>query len=241
MWATSLNEQQLRPVGESNYNRTHIEDATHDEVDDLVVHVEEVDSTCPQGEQYLDHSERVGGEFMTIAVASIRRGAAFAFGFVLALTPAPARAEILAGATNTTSQVFGCGTFSIDLNGSTAGTNLRFTLPDANVDRRLSVLFNAECSVAAGNDATWLDIRLQLLREDGSVVFTLAPSDGGKALCTSTGDGTLEHWVSASTNTYTLFPSGPAVPFQVRAVGILRGCVAGNQWRVDDTATIVTR
>jgi len=165
-----------------------------------------------------------------------------AFGCALALGPLPASAEILGGTTNPNAQVSGCGAFTLDLNGPAAGTDLVFTLPASAANRPLSVLFNAECSVDAADRFTWLDLNVQLLNAAGALIATLAPSNSDNALCTSTGSAVLDSWVSASTNTYNLFGPGAAVPgLRIRAVAALQGCVVGEQFRIDDTSTIVMR
>lgn len=142
----------------------------------------------------------------------------------------------LFNAANTVAQVFGCGVQTIDLNSAVAGVNnLSVTLQDTD---RLAVFFNGECTVGAANDFTWLDINVQVLNSAGVLVTTISPSSDDNAFCTSTGDNSIGgHWVSASTN-------GVSIPlaagtYQVRVQGTLQGCVAGNQWRIDDLSTIV--
>lgn len=55
------------------------------------------------------------------------------------------------------------------------------------------ILFNAECSVKAFDESTYVDVDILV---NGAAV---PPSHGAdSALCTSTGDGALQHWVSAS-------------------------------------------
>jgi hypothetical protein len=165
-----------------------------------------------------------------------------ALGCALALTPLPASADILGGAVNVNPQVSGCGVFVLDLNGAAAGTDLVFTLPASAAVRPLSVLFNAECSVASADSATWLDLNIQLLNAAGALIAVLQPSNSDNALCTSSGSNVLDNWVSASTNTYSLFGAGAAVPgLRIRATASLANCAAGEQFRIDDTSTIVMR
>jgi hypothetical protein len=154
--------------------------------------------------------------------------------------PLSARAANLAGAVNVTPQVGGCPAVIVDLNGAVAGTNLPFTLPASALPRRVGVLFNGECSVAAADDFTYLDINVQLLNAAGVLIATLAPSSSDNAFCTSTGDSALEHWVSASTNAQYVAPAGAAVGLQVRVIATPTNCAAGEQWRLDDLSTIVT-
>lgn len=129
-------------------------------------------------------------------------------------------------ATNTSAQVFGCGAHTIDLNGAAGGTDVSVFMSSAGP---LVALFNAECSVKGATDTKWLDIDVYI---DG--VLT-SPSNGDNAFCTSTGDNALQHWVSASTNVVRSVGSGFHT---VRVRGTLRGCVAGDQWRIDDISTI---
>jgi hypothetical protein len=157
-----------------------------------------------------------------------------------ALGLAPAEAGILAGATNVNPQVSGCGSVVLDLNGAAAGTDLVFNLPGSATNRPLSVLFAAECSVDAADRVTWLDLNIQLLNAAGAVIATLAPTNSDNALCTSTASGSLDSWVSAETNTYSVFGPGAAVAgLRVRATVALQNCAAGEQFRVDDTSVIV--
>jgi len=126
----------------------------------------------------------------------------------------------------TGAQVCGCGTRTIDLNGGAAGTDVRVSMSAAGP---LVALFNAECSVKGTTDTKWLDIDVYI---DG---VRVAPSNGDNAFCTSTGDNALQHWVSASTNVVRRVGAGIHT---VRVRGTLRGCVAGDRWRIDDISTI---
>jgi hypothetical protein len=129
-------------------------------------------------------------------------------------------------AVNTSAQIFGCGTHTIDLNGVAAGTDVSVFMPAAGP---LVALFNAECSVKGTTDTKWLDINVYI---DGVLV---APSSGDNAFCTSTGDNALDHWVSASTNGVRNVAAGFHT---IRVRGTLSGCAAGDQWRIDDISTI---
>jgi len=84
-------------------------------------------------------------------------------GGVLGLAAAPAEAASWPAPRTPTAQVFACGSFTLDLNGAAAGTDLVFTLPASATSRPLGVLFNAECSVRGGRWVTWLDLNIQLL------------------------------------------------------------------------------
>jgi hypothetical protein len=139
-----------------------------------------------------------------------------------------------ASATNTSAQTNlpppqECVAQTIDLNGAAAGTDV---IVDFTAAGPLVALFNAECSVAALDDSTWLDVDILV---DG---VKAAPSNNDNAFCTSTGDGALEHWVSASTNVIRHVGAGQhTVQVDVRLVG----CKPGDQWRIDDLSIIVFR
>jgi hypothetical protein len=92
------------------------------------------------------------------------------------------------------------------------------------------VLFNAECTVGASDDSTYLNIDILV---DGVL---LAPSNNDNAFCTGTGDGTRQHWVSAETNgarsvgagTHTVVVRGNLVSF-----------ASGETWHIDDLSLVV--
>jgi hypothetical protein len=137
-------------------------------------------------------------------------------------------------ATNTAAQQFGpiggCGVKIIDLNGAAAGTDLTIFYPVAGP---LIALFNAECSVDGLTDNKWLDVNVLV---DG---VAAAPSDGDNAFCTSTGDGALEHWVSASTNVIRQVAAGWHT---IRVTANLVGCTPNvDAFRLDDTSLIASR
>jgi hypothetical protein len=144
-----------------------------------------------------------------------------------------------ASATNTAAQQFGppaaiggggCGVKIIDLNGAAAGTDLTIFYPAAGP---LVALFNAECSVDGLTDAKWLDVNVLV---NG---VAAAPSNDDNAFCTSTGDGALEHWVSASTNVIRQVAAGFHT---IRVTANLVGCVNGvDAFRLDDTSLIASR
>jgi hypothetical protein len=106
-------------------------------------------------------------------------------------------------------------------------TSLTFAVPQT---RKVVLLFNAECSVDAFDDTTWVDIDVLV---DGVVV---PPSNGDNAFCTSTGDGQLQHWVNASTYVARTVAAGSHT-VQVR--GTLRGFAPGDRWQIDDLSLIV--
>jgi hypothetical protein len=96
--------------------------------------------------------------------------------------------------------------------------------------KKVVILFNAECSVDAFDDTTWVDIDVLV---DGVAV---PPSNGDNAFCTSTGDEQLQHWVRASTYVAKAVAAGSHT-VQVR--GTLRGFAPGDQWQIDDLSLIV--
>ena len=157
-------------------------------------------------------ARRYSGLFSAVCGVLLMAGQAFAFG----------------AGYNTNAQVFGCGTHTIDLNGPAAGTDVIVSMGAS--PGNLVALFNAECTVKGATDTKWLDINVFI---NGVLI---PPSTGDNAFCTSTGDNSLSgHWVSASTNGHRFVGAGNHV---IRVQGTLMGCVAGDQWRIDDTSTI---
>jgi hypothetical protein len=97
--------------------------------------------------------------------------------------------------------------------------------------REILVLFNAECTVAAPNDTTSLNISIKV---DNAL---LAPtSNFNNFFCTSTGDNMLQHWVSAATNGARSVGAGTHT---VVVQGRLSGCGPTNDWQIDDLSLIV--
>jgi hypothetical protein len=93
------------------------------------------------------------------------------------------------------------------------------------------VLFNGECTVAAPDDSTSLNISI---RVDNVL---LAPTNNfNNAFCTSTGDNMLQHWVSAETNGARSIGAGTHT---VVVQGRLLGCTTTDDWQVDDVSLIV--
>lgn len=113
------------------------------------------------------------------------------------------------------------------LNLGGGNTSLAFSVPQ---QRRVVILFNAECSVKADDDTTWVDIDVLV---DG---VAAPPSNDDNAFCTSTGNGQLNRLVSASTYVARTVAAG-AHTVQVR--GTLRGFSPGEQWRIDDLSLVV--
>ena len=155
---------------------------------------------------------RVTGKIACVALAVIAAAG---------LTGKDASATDVNFVSNTNAQVFGAGVFTV--------ASLNFTVSGV---REIVVLFNAECSVAASNDVTWLNIDILV---DGVL---LAPSSSDNAFCTGTGDGALEHWVSAETNgARAVGTSGLTTSHSV----VVRGNFGfgSGTWRIDDISLIV--
>lgn len=87
--------------------------------------------------------------------------------------------------------------------------------------------FNAECTAEAdASTVPWVNIDIIL---DGVVI---KPSDGDNAFCTAHGTGSLDQWVSASTNGATRIQPGVHT-LRVRANHVLGN--ANSSFRIDDT------
>ena len=121
------------------------------------------------------------------------------------------------------------GAATLALN-NTGGTSLTVTTTRTT---QLMILFNAVCSVDALDDTTYVDIDILV---DG---VTVPPSHAtDNALCTSAGDGELQHWVSTGLNVVKTVGAGTHM-VQIR--GMLQGFTAGDCWRIDDLSLIVLR
>ena len=110
------------------------------------------------------------------------------------------------------------------------GTNTSLKIAVAST-RTLAILFEAKCSVTARDDTTYVDIDILV---DGVVVPPSHATDN--ALCTSTGNGALHHWVRAGANVARSVGAGTHT-IEIR--GTLHGFAAGEQWQVDDTSVVV--
>jgi hypothetical protein len=154
---------------------------------------------------------------------------AFAVAAPLSLAVGEAWAADTNAAVNGAAQLIAAGSLVIlDLNGGAAGTDLVVSTPGVT---ELAVFFNAECTVDAPDDSTWLAIEILV---NGVLI---PPTGVDRAFCTSTGDNALQHWVSAAANVYRLVGAGNHV---VRVRAQLVGEVAGDNGRIDDTSIIVT-
>jgi len=158
---------------------------------------------------------------------------------VLALTTSQVWAQVIATRTNTNAFVVGdneaCATPTFIPLNNAGSTFLNFLTTQDN--QRVVVSFNAECSVKAPNDFVWLDIAIQV---DGVVA---SPSNGDDAYCTSDDDNALASWVSALRS--VVFVVEDPGFHSVRVQGTLIGCSdtapRDDQWRIDDSITIVQK
>ncbi len=119
--------------------------------------------------------------------------------------------------------------------GTTTGTPTGLTLEidtSGLAATRLLIFFNAECTVGAPNNNTWLNISILV---DGAGI---SPSNNDNAFCTSRGDSSISNgWVSASTNGATTVTPGP---HSIQVNGQLSSnASATDQWRIDDLSLIV--
>lgn len=95
---------------------------------------------------------------------------------------------------------------------------------------KVAVLYNAECSVAATDTETSVNIDILV---DGIVA---TPSNGDNLFCTSNGTGVLDSWVSASTNVGATLAAGTHT---VRVRGTLTNFNAGEEGWMDDISLLV--
>jgi hypothetical protein len=119
------------------------------------------------------------------------------------------------------------GVTVLDLNGGSPGTD---AIVATAATGELSVFFNAECSVAAPDDTTFVAVEILV---DGS--FT-ALNGTDRAFCTSTGDSSLEHWVSAAANVVRAVGAGSHT---IRVRARLVGGVRPDRGQIDDTTLVV--
>ena len=129
---------------------------------------------------------------------------------------------------NPKSQLIGNAVRVLDLDGGSPGTDfIVFTTADG----ALSVFFNAECSVAAPNDTTYVSLDILV---DGS--FTAGNFGTDRAFCTSTGDNALQHWVSAAANVVRNVSAGSHT---IRVRARLIGGTRTDRGQIDDITLIV--
>lgn len=113
------------------------------------------------------------------------------------------------------------------LNPSTSSNALTFNCA---ANCRVAILYNAECSVAATDTETSVNIDIFV---DGTAA---PPSNSDNLFCTSNGTGVLDSWVSASTNVGATLLAGSHT---VRVRGALRNFNAGEEGWMDDISLIV--
>jgi hypothetical protein len=96
-----------------------------------------------------------------------------------------------------------------------------------NLEKRgpVAIIYTAECSVAAFDTKTWLNI--EILIND----VPLPPIGNNVAFCTSTGTNTLDGWVSAATQGRAILDPGKHT---IKIVGHLVDFESGDQWSIDD-------
>jgi hypothetical protein len=140
---------------------------------------------------------------------------------------------------NVTAQTFSnAASHFLNLTGQPGNASLVVTSPNLGEDELLIIWFAAECSVAAPDRATWLDLDILV---NG---VALPPTNNDNAFCTSTGSNALDSWVSTAIHgaivgatTVPAVVGGPPYTIQVR--GTLRNFNAGESWRIDDLSLIV--
>lgn len=136
----------------------------------------------------------------------------------------------IVNSSTTVAQVFSDSLAHVLSLNTTGGTSLTVATTGT---AQLTILFNAVCSVDASDDTTYVDIDILV---DGVAVPPSHAADN--ALCTSTGDGELQHWVSAGMSVVKTVGAGTHT-VQVR--GTVRGFTAGDRWLIDDLSLIVLR
>lgn len=95
---------------------------------------------------------------------------------------------------------------------------------------RVDVKFCGECTVAAFNDTTWLNVDILV---NG---IAIPPTNDDNAFCTNTADNQLDDWVSACADGLALLRPGNN---SVVVRGNLPVCAAGNTFRLDDSSVVV--
>jgi hypothetical protein len=163
---------------------------------------------------------------------------------VLTMTASHVWAQVIATRTNTNALVIGdneaCATATFIPLNNTGAAFMNFVTTQDN--QRVVISFSAECSVKAPNFGTWLSVTILL---DGIAVANQVPPTGGfdNAFCTGHGNNGLDGWVSASASGVVVVPD-PGI-HTVRVRGNLVGCsdVAprDDQWRIDDSSTIIQK
>jgi hypothetical protein len=148
----------------------------------------------------------------------------------LMLITVQSQATIKANATRTNADVFSDGSpHFVPLNNFGA-TAITFTTSLPN--QKVIISYSAECSVKGTDNITWLDIDILV---DG---VAITPSNSDNAFCTDHGNNFLGNWVSAVTTVVAVVRGTGTHIVQVQ--GTLRVFNSGDQWRLDDSTTLVT-
>lgn len=154
----------------------------------------------------------------------------------LTLIVGQVQANVIATRTNPVAFTVGAGTAScvpatfIPLNAA-GSTTLPFVTTQDN--QRVVVSYNAECSVKGTTFLRWLNIDVFV---DGVLI---PPSSDDNAFCTSHGNNSLDGWAQVISQNVFVVPDAGIHFVAVR--GNLVGCndTEDDQWRVDDSTTLV--
>jgi hypothetical protein len=150
--------------------------------------------------------------------------------FAMTLAPAQGEAQVLAVGSMGAPVLFADPVpHFLPINGG--ATFLNFATTVAN--QRVVVFFNAECAVKGTDRNTQVNVDVLI---DGVVA---PPSNGDDVFCADLGDNLLHHWARPSINVWRIIPQ-PGV-HQVRVVSRMFNFNAGDQYRLDDSSTIVMR
>jgi hypothetical protein len=148
----------------------------------------------------------------------------------LMLITVQSQATIKATATRTAADFFSDGSPHLIPLTDTGATAITFktTLPN----QKVIISYSAECSVKGTDNITFLDIDILV---DG---VAAPPSNSDNAFCTDHGNNSLKNWVSAVTMVVARVPAAGTHSVQVQ--GFVHNFNSGDQWVVDDSATVVT-
>ena len=152
--------------------------------------------------------------------------------FAMALAPAQGQAQVLAVGTNINpTLVVNAVPVFLPING--AAQFLNFVTTVAN--QRVVVLFNAECAVKGTDRNTQVNVDVLV----DNVPVPLPPSNGDDVFCADLGDNILHNWARPSINVWRIIPNVGVHQVRVRAQ--MFNFQAGDQFRIDDSSTIVMR
>jgi hypothetical protein len=108
--------------------------------------------------------------------------------------------------------------------------SISFTTSTPN--QQVVISYSAECAVGGSDNITYVDLDILV---DG---VAAPPSDSDNAFCTDRGNGIRANWASVITTVVAQVPSAGTHTVQVR--GTLQHFEEGDEWSVDDSATVVT-